>query len=221
MRSWISIVRVIWVLVALLGLVVTAASVPLLLEHYHTLCTKPADVCLGGSQLTPESLRTLEAAGLSLGFYATLLVVVETFSRLAWVVTGALVFLLRSRDRMALWWLSFSWHSGRRRSPPTVWKSSSRPIPPGGFRPAGCRSRVRCLSSYSSSPSPTEGSCRAGRPGSRWLSSCFRSRVICTPLYSGSPLLGTAQGLVFMFCVLGMIGVQVYRYLRVSTPAQR
>jgi hypothetical protein len=40
-------------------------------------------------------------------------------------------------------------------------------------------------------------------------------------LYRDAPVFGTLQMLVFLVCVLGMIGSQVYRYRRVSTFEQR
>lgn len=124
--------RVAWVLVALLALAITAASAPILFEQYGTLCTRAAESCLERSQLTPEGLRAPEEAGVSLELYAALGAGVGAFSKLIWV-TG-----------WRCWWRLPWLRSGRRLFSPTGSRHSSRPTPPGGSQPAGCRSWERC-----------------------------------------------------------------------------
>ncbi|MDQ3567010.1 MAG: hypothetical protein M3397_02875, partial [Actinomycetota bacterium] len=102
MRGGLFAVRVAWVMIAVLGLAITVFSIPLLFEQYNALCREAAGICLERSQLSSDGLRRLEAAGISLGLYVALVVGVETFARLVWVAVGALVFMLRSSDRMAL-----------------------------------------------------------------------------------------------------------------------
>ncbi len=102
MRHWLLIAWIAWVAVALLALAITTASTPLLFEQYGTLCFRAAASCLELSQLTPEGLREVEQVGISLGIYAGLTAGVGVLSKLVWMAVGALVFLLRSGDRMAL-----------------------------------------------------------------------------------------------------------------------
>ncbi|MDQ3638803.1 MAG: hypothetical protein M3426_12550, partial [Actinomycetota bacterium] len=53
-------------------------------------------------QPTPEGVRAIQDAGLSVHTYALLNVVVDKVFQLVWLVVGALIFLRRSDDRMAL-----------------------------------------------------------------------------------------------------------------------
>jgi hypothetical protein len=50
----------------------------------------------------PGGLRELERIGITLGIYAGLSAGVGVLSKLVWMAVGALVFVLRSGDRMAL-----------------------------------------------------------------------------------------------------------------------
>ncbi|MGH3146808.1 MAG: hypothetical protein ACRDTR_13515, partial [Rubrobacter sp.] len=67
---WLVAARVAWVFVALVGVVITVASAPVLFNQYATPCTGTPESCLELSQLTPEGLRALGEAGISPGLYA-------------------------------------------------------------------------------------------------------------------------------------------------------
>ena len=82
MRHWLLVARIAWILVALVALAMTAASIPLLFEQYSTLCFRAAASCLELSQLTPEGLRQLEQVGITLGIYAGLTAGVGVLSKL-------------------------------------------------------------------------------------------------------------------------------------------
>ena len=219
---WLLAVRAAWVVVVLLGLAITVASAPILFEHYGTLCFRTPGSCLERSQLSPEGLRELERFGFSLGIYAALEVGVGTLSKLVWVAVGALVFVLRSGDRMALLVAYFlvafgtaTFDSGSVdalvSAYPTWW------LPARGLQVLG---EVLTILFFLTFPD--------GRFVPRWtflLGGAFLAFQIPGDLfpgiYSGSPSLERAQSLVFILFVLGMIGSQVYRYRSVSGPDQR
>lgn len=219
---WLLAVRVAWVTVLLLALTITVASIPILFELYGTLCFRSAGSCLERSQLTPEGLRELERLGFSLELYAALEVGIGTLSKLVWIAVGALVFLLRSGDRMALLVAFFLVSFGA-----AAFASDSVDalvsthfawwLPARGLQVIG---EVFTVLFFLTFPD--------GRFVPRWmplLGAAFLAFQIPGDLfpdiYSGSPSLERAQSLVFICFVLGMIGAQIYRYRSVSGPDRR
>jgi hypothetical protein len=102
--SWLFPARVAWVVVAMTALAIIVFSVPSSFEHYSSVCTATFEVCSERTedQPTPEGVRALQDAGLSVRTYALLNVVVDKVFQLVWFVVGALIFWRRSDDRMAL-----------------------------------------------------------------------------------------------------------------------
>ncbi len=211
-----------WVTVLLLGLAITFASAPVLFEQYSTICLQEPGSCLERSQLTPGGLRELEGVGISLEMHAAIEVGAGILARLVWVAVGALVFVLRSDDRMALLVAFFLVSFGT-----ATFASDSVDalvsahyawwLPARGLQILG---EVCAVLFFLTFPD--------GRFVPRWMLVLavaflvFQIPVDLSPnIYSGSPLLETAQSLVFLCFVLGMIGSQVYRYRRVSAPDQR
>jgi hypothetical protein len=96
------IVRIAWVIVAVLTVVVMVASVPLLFERFSSVCTDGTNVCLQNSEVPAAALGGLRDAGISLGDYAAFTVGVEILCKVVWISVAALLFVFRSRDRMAL-----------------------------------------------------------------------------------------------------------------------
>jgi hypothetical protein len=221
-RDWLLVVRAAWIAVAMLALAITAASTPLLLEQYGTLCPRAAASCLERSQLTPAGLRELERFGISLGIYAGLAVGVGVFSKLVWISVGALVFLLRSGDRMALlvafFLVAFGAATFANESVDALVSARSAwGVPARGLQVLG---EVFTVLFFLTFPD--------GRFVPRWtplLAIAFLAFQIpgdlSPDMYSGSPSLELAQSLAFMSFLLGMIGSQVYRYRSVSTPNHR
>jgi hypothetical protein len=101
---WLLFARVAWVVVATMSLAIIVFSVPSSFEHYGSVCTTASEVCSEQAvdQPTPEGGRALRDAGLSVRSYALLNVVVDKVYQLVWFVVGALIYLRRSDDRMAL-----------------------------------------------------------------------------------------------------------------------
>jgi hypothetical protein len=218
-RHRLLVARVAWIAVALVALAITAASTPLLFEQYGTLCFRVASSCLERSQLTPEGLRELERIGITLGIYAGLSAGVGVLSKLVWMAVGALVFVLRSGDRMALLVAFFLVSFGTATFAPEsvdalVSAHSAWWFPARGLQVLG---EVFTVLFFLTFPD--------GRFVPRWtpfLGVAFLAFQIPSDLfpdiYSGSPSLEITQSLTFMGFVLGIIGSQVYRYRSVSTP---
>jgi hypothetical protein len=208
--------------VALLSLAITVASTPLLFEQYGTLCLRTASSCLERSQLTPEQLRELQQIGISLELHAALMAGVAVFSKLVWMAVGALVFLLRPGDRMALLVSLFLFAFGaatfaNEAVEALVTAHSAWWVPARGLQVFG---EVVTVLFFLTFPD--------GRFVPRWtplfgvLFLAFQIPGDLFPdIYSGSPTLEIAQSLVFMCFLLGMIVSQVYRYRSVSTPDER
>jgi len=94
-----------WVVVASMAPAIVVCSVPSSFEHYSSVCTAASEVCSSErtvDQPTPEGVRALQDAGLSVRNYALLNVVVDKVFQLVWLVVGALIYWRRSDDRMAL-----------------------------------------------------------------------------------------------------------------------
>jgi hypothetical protein len=216
------VVQLAWVVVALLTLAITAASAPADFERYSTLCAGAPGNCLERSQLTPEELQEMERIGLSLGHYAAIGVGVSTLSKLVWFGVGGLVFLLRPRDRMALLVSCFLvvFGTATLASESVDVLVSAYPawwVPARGLQVLG---EILAVLFFLTFPD--------GKFVPRWtplLAVVFLTFQVpgdlFPELYGTAPVLGTLQMLVFLVCVLGMIGSQVYRYRRVSTFEQR
>ena len=95
-------VRVVWVIVAALTVAVMVASVPVLFERLQSVCLDATSACIERSEMPLQAVGALRGAGISLGAYAAFTVSVEVFCKLVWISVAVLVFVFRSRDRMAL-----------------------------------------------------------------------------------------------------------------------
>jgi hypothetical protein len=103
-EPWLLFAHMAWVVVAITALAIVVFSVPSSFEHYSSVCTAASEVCSERAvdQPTPEGVRALHDAGLSVRTYALLNVIVDKIFQLVWFVVGALIFWRRSDDRMAL-----------------------------------------------------------------------------------------------------------------------
>jgi hypothetical protein len=102
---WLVPARVAWVVMAITVLAIILFSIPSSFEHYSSVCTAVSEVCSDErtvDQPTPEGVRALQDAGLSVRTYALLNVIVDKVFQLVWFIVGALIFWRRSDDRMAL-----------------------------------------------------------------------------------------------------------------------
>ena len=215
------VARVAWVVVALVALTIVFFSLPVLFAQFTTHCREAAGVCLERGQLTPEYAQTFREVGIPPRSYAIFLVGVDVFSRLVWFTVGALIFFRRSSDPVALVIAFFlvSFGTATFASDGVHALVSAHPawwIPGTGMQILG---EVGAVMFFLLFPGG-----RFAPRWTRWLAVAFLAYQV--PGYFFPNLYsflgpGYVQGLVFMGLVFGMVGSQVYRYRRVSTPRQR
>lgn len=90
--------RVFWIVIAIFYLGMFAVSLPGLVLQLQTTCTSAC----AAWQLSPDAVRTLEYAGLSLGDYVSFSLVVVVMLTLAALAVVAFLLWRRSDDWMAL-----------------------------------------------------------------------------------------------------------------------
>jgi hypothetical protein len=222
--GWLLLARVAWVAVAITALAIALFSVPSSFELYRTVCTAAPEVCTQRAvwQPTPEGVRALGDVGLSLDAYALLNVAIDKIGDLVWFAVGALIFLRRSDDRMALLTSLFLITFGTLAIDTTDAETliSSQPawwLPVRGVEIVGevCSPLFFLLFPNG----------RFVPRWTRWLAVAWLAfsvpQISFPELYSGSPALESVSYLVFLGYVLSVTGALVYRYRRVFSSAQR
>src|SRR5918998_1218718 len=223
-RRWLLLARITWVAVAITALVIALFSIPSSFEQYRSVCTAAPEVCTERAawQPTPEGVRALRDVGLSLDAYALLNVAIDKIGDLVWFAVGALIFLRRSDDRMALLTSLFLITFGTLAIDTTDAETliSSQPawwLPVRGVEIMGevCSPLFFLLFPNG----------RFVPRWTRWLAVAWLAfsvpEIPFPELYSGSPALESVSYLVFVGYVLSVTGALVYRYRRVFSSAQR
>src|SRR5215207_4678595 len=221
---WFLPARVAWVAVAITVLAIILFSIPSSFEHYSSVCTAASEVCAERAvhQATPEGVRALGDIGLSLRSYALLNVVVDKVFQLVWFALGALIFWRRSDDWMALGVSVFLVSFGPVAVDPTAAYTliSSQPawwFPVRSVDIVGIVSPALFFFLFPSG--------RFVPHWTRWLAVALIVNdvpdFLFPQLYSRLPSLETVSYLVFLGGVVSMVWSQIYRYRRVSSPAQR
>ena len=221
---WLLLARTAWVAVAILALAVVLFSVPSSFEHYRSVCTAASEVCSEQAvgQPTPEGVRALQDVGLSVRSYAILNVAIVKVFQLVWFAVGAIIFWRRSDDRMALLTSLF--------------------LVTFGTVAVDTTDAETLVSSFPAWWLPVQGVQIVGEvcvalffllfPGgrfvprwTRWLAGAFIAFLVSMDLFAGlysrSPALEIISYLGFLGIVVSQVWSQVYRYHRVSSPAQR
>jgi hypothetical protein len=221
---WLFLTRLAWVAVAITALAIIVFSIPSSFDYYRGVCTAASEVCSERAvdQATPEGVRALQDAGLSLHTYALLNVVLDKVFQLVWFAVGALIFWRRSDDWMALLVSAFLVSFG----PVAVDTTDAEALI--SFQPAWwlpVRSveivgNVCAVLFFLLFPSG-----RFAPRWTRWLAVAFSafnvSDVLFPELYSRSPTLKMLSFLVFLGIVVSLVWSQIYSYRRFSSPAQR
>jgi hypothetical protein len=213
--------RFAWVMVALVALAIVFLSLPPLYAQFTTHCREAAGVCLERGQLTPGYAQAFREVGIPPRSYAILMVVVDAFSRLVWFAVGALIFLRRSRDPMALLVAFFlvSFGTATFASDGVHALVSANPtwrIPCTGMQILGELGAVMFFLLFPGG--------RFAPRWTRWLAAAFLAFQIPGYFFPNIYSVlgpGNVEGFVFMGLVLGLVGSQIYRYRRVSNPRQR
>ena len=221
---WLPLARLLWAAVAITALAIVLVSVPSSLEHYRSLCTAASEVCSERAieQPTPEGVRALRDIGLSVRSYALLNVLIDKVFQLVWFAVGALIFLRRSDDRMALLVSAFLVSFGTVTVDTTDADAlvSSQPawwLPVQGVQIMGAVCVVLFFLLFPGG--------RFVPRWTRWLAVAFIafevSRDRFPELYSRSPVLEIVSLGVFSGMIVSLVWSQIYRYRKVSSEAQR
>jgi hypothetical protein len=216
--------RAAWVVVAVAALAIVLFSVPSSFEHYRSVCTAAAEVCSERevAQATPEGMRALRDAGLSVRSYALLNVIVDKVFQLVWFAVGALIFWRRSDDRMALLTSLCLVTFGTVTVDPTAANTliSSQPswrLPVWGVQIVGSVCSTLFFLLFPGG--------RFVPRWTRWLAVAFIAFELSTSLFAGlysrSPALEEISFMVFLGIVVSLTWSLVYRYRRVSSLEQR
>jgi hypothetical protein len=96
------VARAAWLAVALLAVGLFVAGAFSYWADLQEVCTLGGELCSDRGLLTPENVRELREIGLSNGFHAAFEVVITTILAAVWLGVGAVIFWRRSDDRMAL-----------------------------------------------------------------------------------------------------------------------
>src|SRR5919112_4084639 len=99
-ERWLTLVRVVWVAVALLTVGVFALSIPSEFARLQSPCTDTV-TCSWLLRLTAENARELRELGVSVNIFAAYLVSLEAAFTVAPIAVGAIIFWRRPDDRMA------------------------------------------------------------------------------------------------------------------------
>src|ERR671910_2275842 len=219
--------RLAWVAAAITALAIVLFSVPSSIEHYRSVCTAPTEVCSERAldqptQPTQEGVRALREVGLSVHSYAVLNVVIDKIFQLVWFAVGALIFLRRSDDRMAILTSLFLVTFGTVAVDTTDADAlvTSQPawwLPVQGVQIVG---EVCVVLFFLLFPNG-----RFVPHWTRWLAVAFIAFVVSRDqfpgFYSGSPALQMVSEWVFIGYVVCLLWSQIYRYRRSSSEAQR
>ncbi len=223
---WLVLARFVWTTLIVLILAFFFANLPVYFAQLHTICA--GSVCARW-QLTPANARALQNAGISVSLYAIFNLVLSLFSSLVWFAVAAFIAWRKSNDWLALLASLLLVSEGAVQfsgslSTPLGYSSTAWYIPTVFFLLLESTLYLLVLSLFPN-----------GRfvPGwMRWLVTAeIASGVIFFLLSSSSPNIETllnpltAWQLLFLWVhIIGaicIIGGQIYRYRRVSSPTER
>jgi len=208
--------RVFWIVIAIFYLGMFAVSLPGLVMQLQTTCTSSC----ADWQLSPDAVRTLEHAGLSLGDYVSLSLVVVVMLTLTALVVVAFLLWRRSDDWMALlvglMLLSFGPSSFTNTVVLSTWFG---PVLATNLLSLsdGLNFSITALVFYLF---PNGRFVPQWTRWIMWMGIGVSIFFIIFPRYS-SAFLNAISGILYISVLLSLVLAQVYRYRRVSTPTQR
>lgn len=217
-EPWLTFVRILWLMVALLSIGLFIVSIPQHAHHLHVVCS---NALCGGSERAAQLTRELHSLGLTLDFYAAYSLSLQIVFALGYFTIAMVIFWRKSDDWMALlvslflitFVLSFT-------DAPHKLSSSSAIL---GLL-------VACVGFIGEMTFPL---CLYLFPDGRfvprwtgWLLIGWAAWGILIYFFPGSPIISSTwflwlEGLAFVVGLGSMIVAQVYRYQYLSTPAQR
>ncbi len=216
---WLVLVQFLCLTLGVVSVGLFVWSIPSVNALLHLPCSGTAAACSTSGQLTPGDVRRLHELGLSPDFYATYTIVIVSMFALGYWLVAAFLFWRKSDDRLALL-AAFSlalcpivFDVGFINTLPSPWWFLAHVLnvlgflcivlfgyvfPSGHFVPRWTRWVAVVALVY-------------------WGFDAFFPSSSFNP-FSRSQVLG---GLIFLGLFGGSVVVQIYRYRRVSSPAQR
>jgi signal transduction histidine kinase len=216
--GWLMFARVGWIALTLLILLLSAISIPRAEALFQSICQQGAP-CLSG-QLSQADLRMLHQLGLSPGFLAVYQLGLDVGTLLIYSALAALIFWRRSQDRMALFCAYFLVLTGGATYTGLL-DVGLRSIAPAWFWLVGVLELLGQVSFavfFLLFPS--------GRFVPRWSRWGVPLIVLNEAWYVFfvNQFVGEhsiLNSLLFAAQILGLVGMQIYRYRRVSTITER
>lgn len=214
---WLLIARVGWIVLTLLILTLNVVMIPRYYAVLQAYC-QPGPQCFS-LDLTLNDRQLLHQFGLSIGFVAAYQVILDTVSVLVCCTLGALIFWRKSADRMALFCAYMLVLFGGA-AYTSILQDTLAPISPAWFALIGTLDflgQSSILLFFLLFPSG-----RFVPRWSRWVAFCVVLYWIYTLFLSNNFYSqNTWSNLVFFALLLCVVGMQVYRFRRVSTFRER
>ena len=215
--SWLILVRVGWLVVAVFTLIIVVASLPVYVAQLQTLCTGTA--CAFPQQLSPEQARLLKGIGLSPGDYAAYTVALTLATMVMCLVVSTVIVWRRSDDRMAFLVALMLVTIG-----PISETSALKLIPSPWQVPTACLyflALALLVLVFLLFPSG-----QFVPRWTRWTIIVFLVGLVPTTFFPDAPFtLNTHAAQVGLLLLIGeaalLAVVQLYRYRRVSSPLER
>jgi hypothetical protein len=216
---WQLIARVGWIVLTLLILTLNVVMIPSYDAVLQAHC-QPGPQCFA-LQLTAFDRQFLHQFGLSLGFLAAYNVMLDAVSVLVCCALGALIFWRKSADRMALF-CAFMLVLFGGAGFTSILQDALAPVSPAWFALVGTLDVLGQSSFMIFFFLFPNG--RFVPRWTRWVAPCVVLYWI-SMIFFGNGLTNTNgsfwSNLVFVALLLCSVGVQVYRYRRVSTSRER
>jgi hypothetical protein len=214
---WLLIARAGWIVLIVLILMLNVVMIPRYYAVLQAHC-QPGPQCFA-LQLNAYDRQFLHQFGLSLGFIAAYQVILDAISVLVFCALGALIFWRKSADRMALF-CAFMLVLFGGAGLTTILQDALMPLSPTWFALIGTLDLLgqsSFLIFFFLFPSG-----RFVPRWSRWVALCVVLFLIYTIFFANGLTNGSMWSpLVYIAFLLCIVGVQVYRYRRVSTSRER
>ncbi len=217
-NNWMGMLRVLWLALAILALGLFAASLP----KYYELIQRPCHdqtTCNVAGALTAQSLQQLTSMGFSIQAYAALMTAFFTLIVTIWSGIGFLIFWRRPNDWFALFTALFLviFNSTYPDFPITALALAypALNVPIGILGALGVYSIIAFLVLFPN-----------GRLVPRWMVvilalGAFGSITTAFPNLQFGSGPGWLDSLINIPQYAAIIGAQIYRYRKVSTPTER
>jgi hypothetical protein len=206
---WLVVVRVACIAVAIIALVVWAIGVPLRYSQLGTLCTVAPASC-GDQQITPNVFQLFTAAGVPLSFYSGYIGTIEVLYALSYLVMGGLLLWRKSDTRIGLLTaiLLITYGVAQTDGDTVATTVRALALPAGLLDPFS----FACLGLFLYLFPDGRFVPRWGR----WV------LVIWIPLFLIVSAISIQSVVPILFSFIFVsLGMQIYRYRRVSTPVER